>query len=376
MSMSSMTEEDLVQLRESIDRWVERDYQLPRHRSAKASATGHDEAAWREFAELGWLGLPIAEAHGGAGLDDAALLCLMTGVGRGLLVEPVLSTCVLGAGLVAACGTAEQQAAILPEIVAGRTKLALAYMEPLLGYARGPVTTTARPNGDEWLLTGTKCAAMDAPSADRLLVTARDPQGDLGIFVVARAAGGFEQSSWRTVDGRVAADLVLTGTPAIRLGGGDAADALDVVLDRATLAVSAEAVGVMDSLLTDTNAYLKTRKQFGQPLSRFQVLQHRLVDMFVALEECRGMVDAALVAIDGDATERRATCSALKAQVCQAGRLIGGDAVQLHGGMGMTDELKIGHGFKRLMQIESMFGNADFHLSRYADASGALAPPI
>ncbi|MBS0642973.1 MAG: acyl-CoA dehydrogenase family protein [Proteobacteria bacterium] len=370
-----MSEEDLVQLRESIDRWVERDYQLPRHRSAKAAAVGHDEAAWQEFAELGWLGLPIAEAHGGAGLDDAALLCLMTGVGRGLLVEPVLSTCVLGAGLVAACGTAAQQAAILPEIVAGRTKLALAYMEPRLGYARGPVTTAARPNGDGWSLSGEKCAVLDAPAADRLLVTAHDPQGKLGVFVVAPSAGRLEQKSWRTVDGRVAADLVLTGAPATRLGDGDAADALDLVLDRATLAVSAEAVGVMDFLLNDTNAYLKTRKQFGQPLSRFQVLQHRLVDMFVALEECRGMVDAALAAIGGDPIERRATCSALKAQICQAGRLIGGDAVQLHGGMGMTDELKIGHGFKRLMQIETLFGNADFHLVRYAEASGALAAP-
>ena len=375
MSMSSMTEEDLVQLRESVDRWTERNYELPRHRTAKASAIGHDEAAWAEFAELGWLGLPIAEAHGGAGLDDAALLCVMAGIGRGLLVEPVLSTCVLGAGILAACGTAQQQAALLPEVVSGRMKLALAYMEPRLGYARGPVTTAAQPNDAGWSLTGGKCAVLDAPTADRILVTARDPSGGLGIFAVARDAKGMEQKAWRTVDGRLAADVVLTGAPATRLGNDDATDALDLVLDRATLAVSAEAVGVMDFLLNDTNAYLKTRKQFGQPLSRFQVLQHRLVDMFVALEECRGMIDAALAAFNQDTTHRQATCSALKVQICKAGRLIGGDAVQLHGGMGMTDELKIGHGFKRLMQIEAMFGNADFHLARYAAASGALVLP-
>lgn len=375
MSMSSISAEDLAQLRESVDRWVERDYPLTRHRTAKASAAGHDESAWREFADLGWLGLPIPEAHGGAGLNDAALLCVMTAIGRGLLVEPVLSTCVLGAGLVSACGTAAQQAAILPEIVAGRMKLALAYMEPRLGYARGPVTTAAQPNGNAWSLTGDKSGVLDGPAADNLLVTARVPNGGLGVFVVTREAAGLTQTAWRTVDGRLASDLRLNGTPAARLGDADAADALDHVLDRATLAASAEAVGVMEFLLDDTNAYLKTRKQFGQPLSRMQVLQHRLVDIFVALEECRGMVDAALAAIDANAGERRATCSALKVQICKAGRLIGGDAVQLHGGMGMTDELKIGHGFKRLMQIEALFGNADFHLARYAAASGAAALP-
>ncbi|MFL5282981.1 MAG: acyl-CoA dehydrogenase family protein [Rhodopila sp.] len=370
-----MSAEDLAQLRDSVDRWVDRDYPLERHRAAKASTVGYDEAAWQAFAELGWLGLPIAEEHGGAGLDDAAFLSVMTAIGRGLLVEPVLSSCMLGAGLLASCGSATQQAAILPEIVAGRVKLALAYAEPRLGYARGPIATSAKPDAAVWLLTGDKCAVLDGPIADRLLVTARDPQDALAVFLVDRAASGMEQRSWTTVDGRHAADVTFSECQAERLGSGDAADTLDLVLDRATLAVSAEAVGVMDFLVNETTAYLKTRKQFGQPLSRFQVLQHRLVDMFIALEECRGMVDAALAALQADTAERQATCSALKVQTCKAGRLIGGEAVQLHGGMGMTDELKIGHAFKRLMQIEAMFGNADFHAARYATASGVLSLP-
>jgi alkylation response protein AidB-like acyl-CoA dehydrogenase len=281
---------------------------------------------------------------------------------------------VLGAGLIAARGTTEQQSTLLPEIVAGTMRLALAYAEPRLGFSRGPVTTEAKARDADWSLTGEKCAVLDAPLADQVLVTARDERGGTGLFIVPCNAGGIEQRSWRTVDGRHASELTFTGTSASRLGQADASEAVDHVLDRATLAVSAEAVGVMDFLVSETNTYLKTRKQFGQPLSRFQVLQHRLVDMFVALEECRGMVDAGFAAIDGDKSERQATCSALKVQICKAARLIGGDAVQLHGGMGMTDELKIGHAFKRLMQIEAMFGNADFHLARYAATSGALGP--
>lgn len=373
--MSAISAEDLAQLRQSVDRWVERDYDLPRRKAALASPAGYDAAAWQDYATLGWLGLPIAEAHGGAGLDDAALLAVMTAVGRGLLMEPILSTCVLGAGLIAACATPQQQSALLPDVAGGHVKFALAHSEPRLGYARGPITTQARQDGGWWRLTGEKCFVLDAPSADHLLVTARDPHGDLGLFLVARDAAVTEWRPWRTVDGRYAADLVLGGTPAERLGSGDASAALDHTLDRAILAVSAEAVGAIEALLSDTVTYHKTRKQFGQPLSKFQALQHRLVDMYVALEECKAMVDITLTQMDGEETERQAACSALKVQICRSARLVGTEAVQLHGGIGMTDDMKVGHAFKRLMMIEALFGNADFHLARYAAVSGALDQP-
>ena len=367
--MSAISKEDLEQLRQSVDRWVERDYDLSRRKAALASPTGHDAAAWREYAELGWLGLAVAEAHGGAGLDDAALLAVMTAVGRGLLMEPILSTCVLGAGLIAACATQQQQSSLLPDVVGGHVKFALAHAEPSLGFARGPITAQGRQDGGWWRLTGEKCFVLDAPSADHLLVTARDAGGDVGLFLVARDAAVTEWRMWRTVDGRHAADITLAGTPAERLGNDDVSAALDLTLDRATLAVSAEAVGAMEFLVTETVAYHKTRKQFGQSLSKFQALQHRLVDMYIALEECKAMVEATLSVMDGDVAERQAACSALKVQICRAGRLVGTEAVQLHGGIGMTDDLKVGHAFKRLMMIEALFGNADFHLSRYASVA-------
>ncbi len=358
--------EDLAQLRQSVDRWVERDYDLPRRKTALASPAGFDTLAWQDYASLGWLGLPIAEAHGGAGLDDGALLAVMTAVGRGLLMEPILSTCVLGTGLIAACATQKQQSMLLPDVAGGYVKLALAHAEPRLGYARGPITMQATQDGASWRLSGEKCFVLDATSADHLLVTARDPEGRMGLFLVARDAAATEWRPWRTVDGRHAADITLAGTPAERLGGGDVSAALDHTLDRAILAVSAEAVGAMESLLADTLAYHKTRKQFGQPLSKFQALQHRLVDMYIALEECKALVDFTLTQMDGEPAERQTACSALKVQICRSGRLVGTEAVQLHGGIGMTDDLKVGHSFKRLMMIEALFGNGDFHLARYA----------
>jgi len=348
MSEAAIGREDLIQLRESVERWVEKDYPFTRRKAALASAAGYDPNAWRTYTELGWLGLSVPEAHGGAGLDDAALLCLMTATGRGLLMEPILSTCVLGAGLIAACGTPAQQAAHLPAIVSGDSRIALAHAEPQLGFARSPIAARARRDHAGWTLSGEKCAVLDGPGADTLLVTAIDPDDQLGLFLLPPDAAAVEWRPWRSVDGRHAADIKLAGAAAERLGARDAAAALDHTLDRATLAVCAEAVGVMDFL----------------------------VDMYIALEESRAMVDITLGQMDADSSKRQAACSALKVQVCRAGRLVGAEAVQLHGGIGMTDDLKIGHGFKRLMQIEAMFGNTDFHLARYATVSDALDPPL
>jgi alkylation response protein AidB-like acyl-CoA dehydrogenase len=192
VSETAIGREDLIQLRESVERWVEKDYPFTRRKAALASAAGYDPGTWRSYAELGWLGLSIPEAHGGAGLDDAALLCLMTAAGRGLLMEPILSTCVLGAGLIAACGTPAQQAAHLPGIVSGDSKIALAHTEPQLGFARGPITTRARRDHAGWTLSGEKCAVLDGPGADTLLVTAIDPDDQLGLFLLPRDAAAVE----------------------------------------------------------------------------------------------------------------------------------------------------------------------------------------
>ena len=366
--MSAISKEDLEQLRQSVDRWVERDYDLSRRKAALASPTGHDAAAWREYAELGWLGLAVAEAHGGAGLDDAALLAVMTAVGRGLLMEPILSTCVLGAGLIAACATQQQQSSLLPDVVGGHVKFALAHAEPSLGFARGPITAQGRQDGGWWRLTGEKCFVLDAPSADHLLVTARDAGGDVGLFLVARDAAVTEWRMWRTVDGRHAADITLAGTPAERLGNDDVSAALDLTLDRATLAVSAEAVGAMEAMNEMTLEYSKTRVQFGQPIGTYQVVQHRMADMFMVQEQGRSMAMLATMSVDNpDPVERRHDFALAKVGVGQASRYVSQSAVQMHGGIGMTEEYAVGHYFRRCMVIERLWGDPAYYLQRLAN---------
>ncbi len=368
-----LTEEQAL-LKDSVERFIERDYPFDQRRDLAAGEEGFGRAVWARFAEFGWLAAPLPEAHGGLGGTPVEVAILMEAFGRGLVLEPYLSTVILGGGLLSLAGSDAQKAALLPPLAEGKLLLAFAYAEPQSRYNPGDVETRAEPRGDAYLLNGRKSVVFHAATADKLIVSARtagaarDAAG-IGLFLVDREAEGLALRAYPTVDGLRAAelrleDVTVDGGAAVGEAGG-ALPIIEQVLDRATIAVCAEAVGTMGALLEATRAYLETRTQFGVPIGSFQVLQHRVVDMFMAYELSRALVYRAAAAAE-DAADRAAAASAAKVQVGKAGRMIGQAAIQLHGGMGMTEELAIGHHFKRLSMIGALFGDTDHHLRRFA----------
>jgi len=380
MSLDLNDEQQL--LRDSARRFVERDYGIESRRALAAGDIGFGEDNWRTFAELGWLAVLVPEAHDGAGGGMTEATILMEAFGRGLILEPFLSTVVIGVGLIADSGTEAQRADWLPAIAAGERKVALAIGEPQARYDLHDVALRAEPADDGFLLNGVKSVVYDAPSADVLIVSARTegaPRDESGItlFLVETTGSGVNCRSYPTIDGHRAADITfdkVTVTADRVLGTVDGAfPALQRAVDRACVALGAEAVGNMAVLIDTTRDYLKTRRQFGTTLDRFQVLQHRLVDMAMAHQLSEALVYR--VAGDFDAMEdgeRRRAAAAVKAQVGRAGRFVGQQAVQLHGGIGMTDELPVGHYFKRLAIIDTMYGDAAHALRRFADLKDRL----
>jgi len=356
------------QFRDSLQRMLRTDYSFERRREIAASDSGWSEATWSGLAELGALALPLPEAHGGLGGGAMDVLVVMEECGRALLLEPYLATVVMGAGLVARIGTDAQRAAILPAVAAGECRLALAHYESAGRYALDAVATEARPEGAGWILAGEKRHVLHGAAADRLLVSARTPRG-LSLFLVERGAPGLAVSDYLQYDGQRAAairlDQVRVDAGALLGGEGAAAEAIEYSIDAAIAAVCAEAVGAMGALLEATGQYLKTRKQFGVPIGSFQVLQHRMADMLLETEKARSMaLLAASRLADATRDERRRIVSAAKVKVGEAARVVGQQAVQLHGGIGVTDELAVGHYFKRLTMIELVFGDIDYHLGQ------------
>ena len=368
-------------LKDSAERFIERDYTFDTRRKLVETEEGFDRAIWQQFAELGWLGLGMPEDHGGLDGSLADTAVLMEALGRGLVVEPYLSTVLLGGGLLRHGGSADQQAALIPPVIAGETLLAFAFIERQSRYNLANVETTARADGDGFVLDGAKGVVMHGASADKLIVSARtsgDSRDEAGIslFLVDGSANGVERRGYPTVDGLHGAEVILDG---VAVSGsdmigpaGEAFPLIERVIDEASVATCAEAVGVMAVLVDATVEYLKTREQFGAPIGSFQVLQHRAVDMFNELELSRALVHraAAAIASSDDALNRARAASAAKVQVGRAGKLIGQQAIQLHGGMGMTDELFVSHYFKRLTMIGTLFGDADHHLKRYTALGG------
>jgi len=333
---------------------------------------GFGRADWATYAEMGWLGVCLPESVGGAGGGATELGIVMAGAGRFLLLEPFLGTIVLGASAIEKAGTPDQQK-LLGDIAEGKLTLAFCHAEPDGGYARDYVQTIARRDGDGYVLDGAKAHTISAHAVDTLVVSARlgSEKGPVALFLVPRASAGIKLAPAPALDGRRGAAVAFNGVrvPAsARLGTRDA-DLLPVIgeiLDRGAIAVCAEAVGAMAQVTQISVDYLKTRKQFGQTLSKFQVLQHRLVDMSVATEEARAIVHAALQAIDdGDSQARQAIWKA-KIKTAQSARFVGGQAIQLHGGMGMTDELVVGHYYKRLVLCESLLGDGEWYLKQLA----------
>jgi len=369
--------EEQNQLREALGRLLDRSYEFGKRKQIIASSAGWSHDLWRQLAELGTLSIALPESHGGAGGGAVDTLVVMEALGRRLVVEPYVPAIVLGAGLVARAGSDAQRARLLPRVASGMHMLALAHDEPDSRYELAGVATRARPDGAGFVLDGTKTVALGGGAADTLIVSARtagepgDPDG-ISLFLVDATAPGVSRLGYQTQDNHRAADITLTG---VRVGGdallgpaGGGAALVEHAIEHGIAAVCGEALGVMAMLVELTASYVKTRKQFGVPIGSFQALQHRLADMLMRVESARSMTYLLATTVDStDAAVRRRTTAAAKAMVSQAGRFVGQGAIQLHGGIGVTDEAPISHYFKRMTVITMMFGDADHHLARFSD---------
>jgi hypothetical protein len=364
------------QLHDVVERYLGERYGFDRYKSIKESAEGWDPSVWRGLADLGMLAITVPVAQGGLGFGPLETLAMMGDCGRSLLLEPVLSSAVIATAALRAFAEEPQVGALLMRMAIGEEIAVLAHFESGARYECQWVTTRARRIGARYVLDGHKGVVMHAAAAGTLLVSARtageagDGRG-VSLFVVPRAAPGLVMDSYPTVDGQRAADVYLDAVElpeSSRLGAeGEALGAVEAALDIGLAALCADAVGVMQAMVGATVDYVRVRQQFGQPIGRFQALQHRIADMQIHLEQARSMSYlAALRCTAEDVRERRRALSAAKAVVGQAARFVGQQSVQLHGGMGMTDELKISHWFKRLTAAQVMFGDSDTHLQRYA----------
>ena len=368
----SFTEEQSM-LRDTVASYLADTYSFEARRAVVGKEPGWNPAVWKAFAEeLGILGAPFSEELGGLGGGPIENMIVMEELGKALVVEPYLGTVVIGGGFLKHSGSA-QAADLIGEIIAGTATFAFAYAEPQGRYNLADLKTTAKKDGDGYVLNGAKAVVVGAPWASHLIVTARtsggqrDAQG-ISAFIVPKDAAGVSTRDYPTVDGGRASEVTLenvkVGADALLGPEGQGLPLIEKVVDEAIAAVCAEACGVMRRLHEGTLEYTKQRKQFGAPLSSFQVLQHRMVDMFIQLEQSISMTYMATIKLSDDA-ERSKAASAAKVQIGKACRFVGQQAIQLHGGMGMTDEMAIGHYFKRATLIEGLFGNVDHHLSRY-----------
>jgi pimeloyl-CoA dehydrogenase small subunit len=369
-------------LKDSIDGLLAGSYDFDQRKKYAKENGGWSKANWAKFAEQGLLGLPFAEDDGGFGAGGVETMIVMEALGRALVLEPYLPTVVIGGGFLRRGGSAEQKAAHLPGIIDGSKTFAFAQLEKSSRYDLSDVRTSAKKKGDGWVIDGEKFVVLNGDSADTLIVTARTKGGQrdttgIGVFLVPGDAKGVSKKSYPTQDGLHAADITFTG---VEVGAdaviGDPENGLPLierVVDDARVALCCEAVGAMDESLKTTVDYIKTRKQFGVPIGSFQVLQHRAADMFVFLEQARSMAMFAVMAGDfEDAKERAEAIAAAKVQVGKSLKFVGEQSIQLHGGIGMTMETKIGHFFKRLTMIEHTFGDTAYHLKRVADGEGLV----
>lgn len=369
--------EDQVLLQESVQRFVQNAYSFEQRRKVVATDDGYLAANWKQFAELGWLGMPFPEDFGGFGGTPVETMIVMEAFGTGLVTEPYFPTVVLGGGTILHGGSEAQKKEILPAVAEGDLKLALGFVERQSRYNLADVETKASKADGGWVLEGMKGVVFGAPAADKLIVSARTAGGardadGITLFLVDKGAEGVRVRGYPTADGLRAGEVYLDKVklPADAVVG--AVDGglplLEQVIDYGIAALCAEAVGAMKHLNDMTLDYLKTREQFGQPIGRFQVLQHRMVDMFIAHEEAKSMaMMAAMRADEEDATERKKAMSAAKVQIGKSARYVGQQAIQLHGGIGMTEEYAAGHYFKRLTMIERALGDTDHHLKRFSE---------
>ena len=365
-------------LKDSVDRLVADQYQFEQRKKYASEPAGYSGAMWDRITEMGLLGLPFAEAAGGFGGGAVETAIVMEAFGRGLLLEPYFATVILGGGLLRRAAPESVLAELAPRVAAGKLKLAFAHVERHSRYNLADVSTTAQKDGDGYRLDGAKSVVIHGETADRIFVTARlagerRVRNGIGLFLIDPATEGVVRRGYPTQDGQCAAEVTLNNVRvgSVELLNEDALPAIEHVIDEAIAALCAEAVGAMQAMQELTLEYLKTRKQFGRPIGSFQVLQHRSVDMLVAVEQARSMaLFAAVVAGEENPVERRRAISAAKVQIGRSGRHVGQEAIQLHGGIGMTNEYSVGHYFKRVTMIDQLYGDADTHLSYLAEHGG------
>ena len=359
------------QLADSLGKYLAAHYDFDKRKAILGSASGVSDSAWATFAEMGLTAIAVPEDDGGFGGGAVDLMAAMEACGEALVVEPLLDNIALAGRLVAKLGNPAQRAGLLTGLVDGSQRLAFASLEPGRRYDLAPQATTAQAEGSGWVLTGEKCMVVGAAAAQCLIVSARTDTG-ASLFIVDPAASGVTLNTSRTVDGLRSADVrlagVMLGADALLGPAGGAQPAIEEATDFATALLCADAVGAMKSANDATLEYLKTRKQFGVPIASFQVLQHRMVEMVICTEQARSMAVLAASKVDTctDPQERARVVSMAKVKIADAARQVSQESVQLHGGMGMTEELKISHTFRRLTMAAQRFGDADHHLERFA----------
>ncbi|WMT73774.1 acyl-CoA dehydrogenase [Bradyrhizobium sp. Ash2021] len=366
-------------LRESADRFVSETYDADHRRRQASDPLGFSAAIWKQFADLGWLALPIPENYGGLGGGAIETGILMEAFGRGLVSEPYLSTVVIGAALISESGSEAQKQALLPKIADGSLYLAFAHSERAARFDLAKVATAASKTSDGWCLDGHKTAVLDGNAAGQIIVSARvagdnGTPGKLCLFLMPAGTPGLASHDFPRLGGGRACNLDLSDVrlPADALlgDGSDALPAIEAVVDRAMAALGAEAVGIMQTLLDTTLEYTKMRKQFGRPLSANQVIRHRLADMAMQCDEARSMALRAALMVDAEPTARSRAASGAKAKIGKCARFVAEQSVQLHGAMGVTEELDIGSYFKRLLAFDTLFGGSAHHYRRHAALGG------
>ena len=378
MDFNFTSEQD--QLRDTVARLVRQQYDFDTRRKVAKSEAGWRPEMWSQFAELGLLGASFSEEDGGFGGGAIEAMIISEEFGKGLVIEPYLQTVIIGGNFLRHGGTAAQKEEHIAGLVGGETIFAFAYSEPKSRFDLNDVSTTAKKDGAGFVLNGHKAVVIGAPFATHLIVTARTSGGQrdksgITVFVVPKSAKGITTRDYPTVDGLRASEVyfenVSVGADAV-IGAVDGGlPLIEKTVDHAIASLCAEAVGCFKVLNEATITYAKQRKQFGQPIANFQVLQHRMVDMFMAAEQATSMTYMVTLKLDEADKARKLAASGAKVRIGKAGKLISQDAVQIHGGMGMTDELNVGHFFKRVTMIESQFGNTDWHLRRYTELSNA-----
>lgn len=365
-------------LKESVDRLLGDRYDFEARRKFAQEPDGFSRKLWSQYAELGLLALPFEEKYGGIGGGPVETMIVMEAFGRALVLEPYLASVVLAGSLLRLGGSEAQRAELMPKIAAGELLMSFAHAERQSRYDLAEVATTARKDGENFVLDGAKTLVLHGDSANQFIVSARlagarQDKAGIGLFLVDAKADGVSRRGYTTIDSQRAAEVTFSGVrvaaSAVVGEPGNAFALIERVADIAIAAQCAEAVGAMAEIQAITVDYLKTRKQFGLPIGNFQVLQHRAAEMLIALEQARSMAMlAAMTADDANAAERRKAISAAKVQICNSIRTVGQQSIQLHGGIGMTMEYKVGHYFKRITAIQAMFGDATHHLNLLARA--------